>query len=75
MKKRNEFPDLRTCEDLTDYFEDRALTHKEYCHYTKVATIERILESRSLRLSCVEDFNDKCDKKQFGNEQEQKYYY
>lgn len=75
MKKWNEFPDLRTCEDLTDYFEDRALTHKEYCHYTKVATIERILESRSLRLSCVEDFNDKCDKKQFGNEQEQKYYY
>ena len=75
MKKWNEFSNLKTCNDLTEYFKEIASNHGEYCHYTKVSTIERILESHSLRLACVDGFNDECDKQQFGNEQEQKYYY
>ena len=75
MKEWNDFPELRTLDDLMAYFDNRAYTHGKYCHYTKISTIDKILKGSSFHLSCVSGFNDECDKRQFGDVQEQKYFY
>lgn len=75
MKKQNKFSNLSKCDDLIDYFNAQACTNTQYCHYTKISTIEKILDKSSFRLSCVSDFNDECDKRQFGDDKAKKYFY
>ncbi len=52
------FPQLRTSEDFTCYFEGRAYHHTNYFHYTSLSTINSILTSNELWLGCLSTFND-----------------
>lgn len=56
------------CEELDKYISGREYRHTEYCHYTDLDTIDKILECKSFLMSCCsENFNDKIDREQFGN--------
>ena len=68
------FSKAKDCDDLNNYFEERVYKHGKYCHYTKLSNIENIL-NKKIYISCVNGFNDDCDKKQFGNGETQKYFY
>lgn len=74
MKNWNDFPKLQDKNDLIDFFNSSAFLHGKYCHYTKVDIIEKILAGAFLCF-CVSGFNDQCDKQQFGDKSNQKYFY
>ncbi len=69
------FPYIKNSEELENYFIDKEYSHGKYCHYTRLDTIEKILSKKRLFLSCVNKFNDLCDRQQFGDDRQQKYYY
>ncbi len=73
--KWEQFTELKTCENLIDYFKNRAFTHGKYCHYTSLKIIEEILSKKQFFLSCVNRFNDSNDSSQFGDKNNQKYFY
>ena len=58
---------MNDCEELDKYVSGREYRHTEYCHYTRLDTIEEILRYKSFLMSCCsESFNDKVDRDQFG---------
>jgi len=71
----NYFPHLQTAEEINNYFDVRLKGHTEFFHYTSLNAIDKILEGKLLRISCVERFNDKKDKEQFGTVAEQKKHF
>ncbi len=54
-----QFDKLRSCEDIEDYIEGREYRHGEYCHYTTLENINKILKSGEIWISSVTNFNDK----------------
>lgn len=73
--KWNEFGKLRNYSEIAEYLDGREYSHTKYFHYTKLDSIENILKNNSFWLSCIDGFNDLIDKKQFGDESQQKEYY
>ncbi len=73
--KWNEFGKLKTSADISGYLPGREFRHDKFCHYTNLKAIDNILGSMSFHMSNVSAFNDFCDKEQFGNDIEQRYYY
>lgn len=67
-----DFSNLKSANDLEEYFGDRCFKHKEFCHYTSVDVLDSILEKKELWISNVNGFNDDIDKMQFKNLK--KYY-
>jgi len=61
----NQFSELRTASDLSDYLRGREYNHTEYYHYTRAANVEKILNGHKFLLSNVHNFNDKRDVAQF----------
>lgn len=72
-----DFPKITTNKGLIEYFswnddkKSRAYNHGQYCHYTRLSALNAILQSKTIRLSCVTGFNDEVDKQQFGSFEEQ----
>ena len=62
-----DFGKIRTCEDLEAYLSGREYSHGDYCHYTSIDTINKILEGKTFRLTSVTGFNDTMDTGQFGD--------
>lgn len=73
--KWNEFGKLTKYAELDEYLDGREYSHTNYFHYTKLSNIESILSNNYFLLSCVDGFNDRIDKEQFGDEKKQKEYY
>lgn len=76
--KWSNFPRLTTGNQLNEYFFGndipRAYSHGQYCHYTRLESLNSILKNKSIHLGCVLGFNDEIDKRQFGNIDEQVLY-
>lgn len=76
-----DFPKITTNTELIEYFSwnddkySRAKNHEQYCHYTRLSALDSILQSKTIRLGCVTEFNDVVDKQQFGSIEEQILYY
>ena len=69
-----DFSVLKTAEDIGCYLAERTEGHEYFYHYTKLVALDKILEG-AIRISCVDRFNDKKDKEQFGDETQQKRYF
>lgn len=69
------FSNIKTADELKEYFDERTKGHKEFLHYTSLGAINAILKSNTFRISSSDRFNDKKDSKQFGNIAEQKKHY
>ena len=68
----NEFSKIDNVKDLENYMHNKAFSHSNYYHYTRVMNIENILNGY-FKVGTVTKFNDKYDTLQFkGNE---KYFY
>ena len=61
-----DFGKIRTCKDLEAYLSGREYSHGDYCHYTGIDTINKILEGKTFWLTSVTGFNDTLDTEQFG---------
>ncbi len=68
------FGNLTTAEEILTYLDGREYGHTDYYHYTKLSTINSILENKELWISSVSGFNDTIDQAQFGENISQKYY-
>lgn len=56
---------IKNVQGLENIIEGMEFKHSEYCHYSSVENINKILKGKSLKLSRVQGFNDKCDSAQF----------
>lgn len=66
QKKRLKLNELETYDDLKNFMDGKEYGHTEYCHYTTLDTIDKIITNKYFLLSpCVKSFNDDLDKKQF----------
>lgn len=63
MKKYNEV--INAGKSLKDILENKEYTHGEYCHYTNLATIDKIIQGKAFMMDNVNGFNDLCDRQQF----------
>lgn len=52
---------------LEDILEHKEYNHEEYCHYTDLKTIDRIIKGKAFMMGNVNGFNDVCDRQQFEN--------
>lgn len=52
---------------LESVLENKEYSHGEYCHYTTLDTINKIIKGKSFMLGSANGFNDDCDKNQFEN--------
>lgn len=73
--KWSDFPTLNNSTDLMNYLNKRWRTHTQYCHYTSIEAVNSILGGQSFLLGCVDRFNDKEDRKQFGDVRNQRHNY
>ena len=63
-----DFKNLKDIDELNAYMSEVAYRHSNFYHYTQLDTIDKILRSKTLRLTNVSGFNDKVDTKQFGKD-------
>lgn len=73
--KWNQFSQIDKFEDLQIYLDGNEYRHTNYYHYTNLQVIESILKNNEFWLSCVNRFNDKKDRKQFGDLKKQREFY
>ncbi|MCQ2495741.1 MAG: DUF2971 domain-containing protein [Lachnospiraceae bacterium] len=69
------FPAKNSAKSLDSYLEGREFSHDRYCHYTSLEALEKIIESHSLLIFCVDGFNDVKDSAQYGDNEKQKKYF
>ena len=74
-KEWHSFGKQKSYEDMVEYFRNREYEHSNYYHYTNLKVIDSILEKEEFWVSCVNGFNDKKDKEQFGDNITGKEYY
>lgn len=60
-----DFGKLETGKALLEYLNGREWNHGSYCHYTNLDSINKILGSKTFRISNVTCFNDMKDQEQF----------
>lgn len=65
--KWNDFGKLKDSIQLNEYFDGREYTHGDYCHYTKLHTLNDILLNREVWLSSVTGFNDQKERDEIKN--------
>lgn len=58
---------INSGESLESILENKEYKHGEYCHYTDLDTIDKIIKGRAFMMGNVNGFNDVCDREQFKN--------
>lgn len=58
---------INSGKSLEDILENKEYKHEEYCHYTNLCTINKIIKGKAFMMGNVNGFNDACDRKQFNN--------
>ena len=70
----NEIGKVSSAMDLELYLANREYNHGDYCHYTSLEIIDKILKNNEFWLSCVDNFNDVRDSEQFAKDELKNYY-